>query len=788
MITVLSREFYPSLLDGATFTDYTENAPILKANVGDRIKAVIKYRLQISSVISNGETFDFTTAGQCTRINGYFTEDGFNIGDTFKYYNSGGSYVFSGTVTGNTGKILSYTVTAGSEPSTVISADGSQFRYNGTTLAIKYQFGTPFYSEGLNVTNKLTGIDQTYIGALGSIDTLTDITPVTNNFETGGLQATSTTLLSPDEFTQEFTVEHIFVLHPYYLLDFDSYLQNGVIPLDFLAENLKYNSQIWFCNYAGEASWKTLIDNSVGAGARFFNQNINYQTNQYTLDSITYTDSSGTITGINPNETTHVVLVINSIGSSFHDDTRIYLAHSICKTPVFNNSADLLNTQLAFDYINGTLLTTGDGANSIITNFIVNGSYTAGQITVEFDIDNLDLTLIKNSDKFILMFGAANESLDINTSDAAMIVAGFAEYAKVTTDVTGLLTFGDFILYDFKDSYDYAHGTTGVNDSVTVWNEDEMQLEFGFTVNVDAQAPYPSPSVKNVRFQLEAHDNSTGESFVLPNSIYDIALNNTVTIKEGIYNVDNIHVADIRAYNDTTDSEFQRIWLDSTYSNSFGYTNTFAGLIAFKVDWQTWIYNTKVDGVFYDNGEPNNNLNNKASNYSELNGYRIKAAIIVSMETYDPTSLQNIITDYKGRSVAMIVRDYDKDSANGTSWTKVISTSSEDTVTDYNNALIYGENTRVKVEFTKSSSIATLEADMIGLIRIESVNAPNSQVIEFIANRSGNLKDKLGAVTGETLLLLTKVSSTVVTLECVVDGTKLVKGVQYKISAKLYAD
>ena len=58
----------------------------------------------------------------------------------------------------------------------------------------------------------------------------------------------------------------------------------------------------------------------------------------------------------------------------------------------------------------------------------------------------------------------------------------------------------------------------------------------------------------------------------------------------------------------------------------------YEGVLGQKISWQDWIQNDNVDTVFFDNTKPNDNLNLKASNYSNLNDYSIRLALIMSVD------------------------------------------------------------------------------------------------------------------------------------------------------------
>jgi len=782
MIVVNTREFATSIIGGSNLDYSTYASSEFKANAGERVLAHYEFTLTVTSQITTGEEFDFTTALQCTRLLGDFIADGFAVGDTFKYYNSGGSYVFTGSVTNVTNNVLQYSVSSGTAPTTVVTAVNSKFRYNGTPAALFFKFGLPYNSEGESFVQRLTGIEQAYICTLASVGTYAHALPTDPNFETGSLRMRATT--PTDEFTTHYELEHIFVM-PGFADEYEGNLLLNSTPSGFIGSNAcRYIPYIEFrANTGQNNNNKTFTDNLLGGGARWYNQNVNYLPVVYSLASISYV-SDTTVTGIEPKKSTHVTATFSCSSAIISANTLLFISHQIAKSPTFTSVSQGTNERIAYDYFGGDLGDTGDGPNSIIKN-VASTVLSTTSFTVEFDIEDIDTSLIVPTDYFLLSFGFGEEAQNYTVTDKTTLYA-YGQYV-INSDVDGLVDFTSMRLYDYAQPYATNSATPGVNDSVKVWDQDEMQLEFDFNINLAGTTA--DPTLTSISFELIAFNTVTGESFIFPNSVYSFPLTIVPKLEGGLYLVDYASCTDRRLYNELINSDFKRCSIVTSYNSFLDPTiASYSGFVGFKVDWQTWLQNANVDTVFYDANQPFNNLNNKVSNYSELSDYRIHAAIKVGVTTFDALTNAYTLTEYRERTVPIIVCDWDDDRNTPDHWIQDVYTFSEDGTIDYGGAILSSGKTLMKVIWTRYAATSMLAADMIAAHRIEPANYPTASFLERFGNNGENVGLIFSPVTGETDLKITKISTTVVHTECLIDGSKLQKGYEYNLSARLWAD
>lgn len=788
-IQLISRKFYTSVNNGLDFTDSSVYSTYLKANPGEKVKVVYEFKVSLQAIITSGEQFDFTVAGQCTRLLGSFLQDGFALGDTFKYYDEMNTYIFAGTILSISDTVITYTVDDLAQPAEVVTPPGARFRFNGLINGLQYRYGVITNSEADNYINKLTGLEQLYFCSLGgpAIGVYQDAVPTNYNHETGSLQCKATA--ADDEFTTNYELVHIFV-NPYYSVDIAPFLDAETTPTDFTGSgSYKYISEISFRNYPGQInSNKLFLDNLNPGTARWFGQNVNYQAPKYSLTSIEYTDEdSAVIDTIDPTQVTHVSIVINCTENIISTLTRIVIMLSAAKIPIFLNDTETLNEKLAYSIAAGNIGATAD--SGVIKN-VVCVVINPDEFSIDFDIDGVDTDQLTPGDKYVLGIGCGEEEVSYNATDKLMLLADYAEYQGLSGDIPDLVSFGDFQFYDYDKNFEDNNATAGTVDAVGVWNEDELALEFGFNIRVDGSTS--SPELSGVEFKIMA---KRGISVVgLPDEFelqsYVFPINITRVLEGGQYPVDYVNVNTQRGYNMPVASDFRRVTLTTAYNALLDPTTVaYSGFIGFKMDWQTWLYNLNANTEFYDASEPNNNLNFKASNYSDLKGFDIYGVIKVGVTTYD--GLLNVIqlTEYRRFTCPIWVHDYDEDGNDPPNW---VATSkkvyTEDGLTDLTGKAIQGTNMLMKITWTRVSPTAMLAADMTAVHRIEVKNSPTSDYIEIMGSDAGNLEVLFAPKTGEVGTKITKNSTTEVVTECLITGSRLALGQKYKLSGRLWAD
>jgi len=149
-----------------------------------------------------------------------------------------------------------------------------------------------------------------------------------------------------------------------------------------------------------------------------------------------------------------------------------------------------------------------------------------------------------------------------------------------------------------------------------------------------------------------------------------------------------------------------------------------------RIPWRYWIENLNIPNVFFDPDEPNNNLNQKTSNYSGVNGYSVYHELYIMVEyTYlvdaAPGSASRkdavvTVTPYHVRSDAFEILDFDDDGNPSVEFSGTVEVL--DTLT---NETDYFSSTEVRtIRITIEHDQGTLDVDDLwGEICIENKNA-----------------------------------------------------------------
>jgi hypothetical protein len=143
------------------------------------------------------------------------------------------------------------------------------------------------------------------------------------------------------------------------------------------------------------------------------------------------------------------------------------------------------------------------------------------------------------------------------------------------------------------------------------WNEDGLLLDFAFSLDLAKQAFISQLALKLVAFKSADESYFELDRYTIDCSNFPIA--------DGSQ---QLQVDTTRGYNLATGDQFNFVKLET--GAKVGSVQSYTGSFGQKITWQDWLANLDVDTVFYDDTQPNNNRNQKASNYSGLEGYQIK--------------------------------------------------------------------------------------------------------------------------------------------------------------------
>lgn len=237
-----------------------------------------------------------------------------------------------------------------------------------------------------------------------------------------------------------------------------------------------------------------------------------------------------------------------------------------------------------------------------------------------------------------------------------------------------------------------------------------------------------------------------------------------------------INYADLRGYS-LTDS-FNDVFL--SYVSSDSNYHYYEVQIGQKISWKDWVKNLSADTIFYDVLKPNNNLNYKSSNYSDLNNYDIRFVLTANCTGKDENNSE-FTSDFNYLSPIITVNDYEETN----DWTGTLQTFSEDGSINYGGVIRTDSNTLFKCTFNRLSDFRA-GANFWGIHRIEESYNLNVKIYELSSLVPSIEDNLLIPVSGESLLKVTvDYNNNTVVTECLIDYTKLDSNKTYKLSTRL---
>jgi len=569
-----------------------------------------------------------------------------------------------------------------------------------------------------------------------------------------------------DTYTQSVSIEHIFIVEPFWLDGQLSNLQNIIEPSYLNGySQLSYNFRLdTKTDITNPNDSKGTTQETTPSFIGWFNEvNKTGTPNGFSIDGIVYIDNSvaTATTGIIKDSITDVTINVRNNGlfaSGTHD-----LLVKVSKLPSEDEYSDTTE-KYTETHILASERATLSGGVVVGSDFIKNLDVTANAtspndvIDIDFQIDYsaLQQAKINEGDNFLI-------SVEIGVPDSVHLIAGVGTYIVDTND-PDLFSVDEFKLYNLV-SDPLGDGFTELKTKI----QDNIRTAFDFTLNLNKDA-----LLKGFDVGLYARNSTTGDFFTLDNVINNFE---TVTQSNG---VQQINVNTVRGFKLKSGDDFNKV-IVSTGTEIAG-IQRYSCEFGLKVTWQDYIFNSQADTIFFDNTKPNNNLNFKSSNYSGLNDYEIVVGILATVSN----GVND--TEFQVWSPAIQVQDYDSDVDSPITFSSTDFQTYKLDLTEITPNYSSNENTIVKLTFNPDTPINPsddinaqveiweFENGLVNnIFQINSVNEPLA---------SGNV---LQPLSGETKLKITNLSTSV-ECECQVDNDlmKTESGFVYSISGRIF--
>lgn len=661
---------------------------------------------------------------------------------------------------------------------------GISLKGKSDLTALNYKFGLIENGETYNTISKVSGEDQGfYATGVGSgSPRSTTFVPMTKlgsyeSWKTGIAQVRFVSY--PATYVQRFEIEHSFTIVPYYLDGQLTNLQNKILPTLFTGANtLKYVFNAGFRTlWSYPDSEKTFQLDNISGSVGWFGENFNGAQNDYEVLSIAYEEQATTnaADGLLISSKTKVTVDVQNNAGNFSAGERagVYVSY----LPGQNEYTNTTLTNLKENFLYDNAINNGGvppvAGQDFITNFEIT-NIVGNTMTLTFDVEyslaqKLRLSNLNSISPIYFVIGI--QLGDIALSSGAtnrLILIGDVELYDVSADIPGLLDFPKMDLYTHERQIGVDVGSTDATD----WIEDGLANDYSFRLNLNKDAV-----LNSLKSLVVAFDPITQIFFVLDTYNFNIF---PAVVSSGIQ---QLNLSTTRGYTLLAGDQFNKVEL-SVGANAAGF-QTYDGIIGQKTPWQEWIENLLVDTVFYDILEPNNNLNNKASNYSLLNGYEIRQGFLASVSGTSNLGVPGI-TDYLVLTPTLTTYNYEEDGG-ANIWSHVIETFDATGSTNLGGSILTGQDTLFRSTWTNSGGAVASLVNLWGINRIEETNQPAYDIDELSSINLPPSGQRLIPKGGFTLLDMQIVGGLVV-MECLIDGSVVQPNVNYNLSTRIQDD
>lgn len=782
---IISRKFYKQWINGSTFSnDLTNFTTNLAGLVMQKIKAV--YKIEVKTNVSSGVAAN-QDPGQLswsiTPLNvpsnvftftrndgGDFTKENFELGESvrtgFTSVSLGNFFFVNATITKLTVSEIEITFVA--SPTLPLDLISASVVSRQPLTALKYLFGILENAETFNNISLITNESMGWY----SLDTIGAGSPRSTSFvNMGGIglpksweNGSARVRFVSGVDTQIFEVEHEFII-PYYQASTDI----NTTP-DWLIGNnsLRYGFEADFLSVISNPNTaKPINERSRLGSVGYFGETFNGLDSNYKINSVTYTDNLlANADGILIGGKTFVTIQVEKLMGNFGaDNVGIYFSYLPELQAEVENTLTNFEENFMYDNIFAQI---GGGATAgagILNNIVATAVGNILTITFETQLPITQQLRITNESSYVIGVEVGDSTIQAGNSDAVMLLE--TKNFDASSDISGLVT-----LFENRIKPHTFVVNSGVSD-FEGWNEDGLNFDGGFGLDLTKKAFLNSFSLKLVAY------NSLQNSYFELDSI-DLPLTNQ-TLNSSGFTYQLINTIGSRNYPLPTGdikNEANLIFNNNSIGLSIA---SFAFSIGQKISWESWIKNNSVDNVFLDFNKENDNKNIKASNYSSLNGYEIKACFVLNI--FGENSLgQSGNTDYLFLTPDLRIFDYDKDGNTPPQWSGVIETFTADGLTNLLGAVQIGADTLFVTTWSSTTPISDITS-FYGIHRIEQSGQTGKQLFE-LSTTENNLQNQLLKPISGLFLDMQLIGGQVVT-KCLIDGSKVQTGINYNLSSRI---
>lgn len=751
-----------------------EYTTTVKANVGELVKIRTKFRYfwEVRGVPANADSLIVALiAGATHSLTTTYGQDfeaaGFRKGDTFDFVDIGGAVTYPGQiVTFVSGSYMEFTLAAALPPGTYANAEAK-----GTTHldTLNFDFNFTDANDSSNLVSNVFGLIQNYEFS-GLVKAGGDVNGVPKSpiyWQSGSAAARQ--LADFDAYTQQYEIDIITKI-PYFQEGQFINLETEDAPDLFKVGTLFYSQLIRLqsganLNTRREEEINRTVNDSIG----WFQENFDGGARQYSAITLAYNEvvSGGSRDVPDVTEQTMVTLTVAANGATFlANDPYVVKVSYLPTESAYKSGIDNFNDTWINEHLR-SLLDTGLVSGSIITDLSASVD-DPNNITVTFKIGFSAAQLAKmfNQGEFLLSIDLENSAAAVESSNRVNLIIDAVNIDK-NSDIAGLFQITKDEVYYFDEEFE--DGVTAGQTNLDGWNEENFMRDIEFSITTDADLV----ELTSLEALVIAY-NTVNQNYFIIQSVQVPTVTQSITVDSG-KQIQQLSTDTTRGLlaKDETPYNFLKV-STGTFSDP---TQEYSLQIGQMVNWQDWQELLTADTVFYNVNEPNNGLNRKTSNYSEVSNYEIRLATLAKVKK------NNVITEYLTIGPTSRIFDYDKDRNLSPLYSTQVTY--KDTL---GNAItkraLVNEDTTVLAIFDDGNSKSNPDKFQ-AIFRLEPKQQGTEKNIALIDSANEPLEDQ----ALKPLVLSTKVKKSIIlnkfAAECLIDGTKLIQGAEYSLTAAM---
>ena len=457
-----------------------------------------------------------------------------------------------------------------------------------------------------------------------------------------------------DGYLHAFTIQHDFII-PYFLDGEVLNIRDLINPPSFTGTScLKYISNYKMGINAGNliVDVNDIANNASDTG--YYGENFNANPSDFTITDVQFSVNGNQVNTIDVRETTNVAFILETTAGTFNSGIFYVLSHSrLCDANQYSGQHDPFDEVWILDQVRAKLLL--PGVTSTIIQNVTNIINSPTSVTFIFDLvfSQEQQDRIQVGDDFVLAVDIATDNIgDANLTNRVQVPIAVGRYQD-STDVPDLILDNANV---FWNSWSEFGVLNNFGNRLNLWDGDLMNFTWNFktdallrtriqSIDFEVGFFYNNEWVVVKSFPIFAlSQGSISQSEIVVQGPPDAYFQLTNTTDENGFNLPPSHLKNI-----TVTAE-----IPTVYQN-FQQWEINAG---FYISWRDWVANANIPAEFTDYNLPNDNLNEKTSNYSNS----VPSTLIQGALRLEVTSGSSpIITEYLLNTGFWTVNDFDEE-------------------------------------------------------------------------------------------------------------------------------